>query len=253
MILNYKGDIMEGFLIAGFVIGLVFIVVSFFVKDGYQLSQEEKTKLVGEVREMILREEHLLPILSEVKSGSKEGLDEMISEKLVETRDVLNEDANAKMMALHEMYDGLSEKINHSHKEVVFLYDMLGEKGEELKAFYAKIDGMKKELQEEEAKLIKTYQIIKKKMLLINNETDEVIHDKASGSKKSFVSKEKTKDSSKKKKKSEMEKKEDFPKDINEKIFALKDQGLSVMEISKELEMGQGEVNLILGLYAKNR
>ena len=37
----------------------------------------------------------------------------------------------------------------------------------------------------------------------------------------------------------------------NDKILKMHSEGKSVMEISKELGMGQGEVQLILGLYGK--
>ena len=37
----------------------------------------------------------------------------------------------------------------------------------------------------------------------------------------------------------------------NDKILKLKEEGKSVLEISKTLGMGQGEVQLILGLFGK--
>ena len=38
---------------------------------------------------------------------------------------------------------------------------------------------------------------------------------------------------------------------VNDKILSMKAEGKSVLEISKTLGMGQGEVQLILGLYGK--
>ena len=37
----------------------------------------------------------------------------------------------------------------------------------------------------------------------------------------------------------------------NDKILLMKEEGKSVIEISKALRMGQGEVQLILGLFGK--
>ena len=37
----------------------------------------------------------------------------------------------------------------------------------------------------------------------------------------------------------------------NDRILLMKEEGKSVIEISKALGMGQGEVQLILGLYGK--
>lgn len=50
--------------------------------------------------------------------------------------------------------------------------------------------------------------------------------------------------------KKEETKKEPKHLDINAKILELHAEGKTVLEISKKLGMGQGEVNLILGLYA---
>ena len=38
---------------------------------------------------------------------------------------------------------------------------------------------------------------------------------------------------------------------MNDKILTMKEEGKSVVEISKELGIGQGEVQLVLGLFGK--
>ena len=50
---------------------------------------------------------------------------------------------------------------------------------------------------------------------------------------------------------SEEEIKEMSELSTNDRILLMKEEGKSVIEISKALGMGQGEVQLILGLYGK--
>ena len=51
-------------------------------------------------------------------------------------------------MAVSEFSDQILEKIEQNHKEVVFLYDMLNEKENEMKEFVQEIDKSKIVLEE---------------------------------------------------------------------------------------------------------
>lgn len=245
---------METFLISGIVIGIICIVASFLIKDKSHLSEEEMGKIENEIRSMILTEKSIDSIISGVKAQFNLRLEDLVSEKVVQTEDYLNEKSNEKMIAFNEMYEGMIEKIEHNHKEVLFLYDMLNQKGEELKAFTSQIEGMRKGLQEEEKKLIMTYQLINKKMKVIN------------GGEVNKKTKERLENNGEKSinqlgKKVERKKSDDGSEHvniessdkINERIFALNDEGKSITEISKELGIGKGEVSLILGLFAKKK
>lgn len=245
---------MEGFLIAGLVMGAAGIIVSFFIKDKGIISKEDKTHLSQEIRDMVFNKENMESLISESKLSLQERLDEMISDKLLKVEDDINETSNQKMIALNEMFENLEVKIDHNHKEVVFLYDMLNQKEEELKALTSQIEGMKKSLHEEEKKLVMTFQYINKKVKIMN----EVATEKAKERVKNQRA-EKHSESSKRKKieekmdvETQVTETENNTMDLNEKIMAMKNAGKTVMEISKELAMGQGEVSLILGLYGRN-
>ena len=56
--------------------------------------------------------------------------------------------SNEKIMAVNEFSEQLLEQIEENHKEVVFLYDMLNEKENEMKAFVQEIDKSKVVLEE---------------------------------------------------------------------------------------------------------
>lgn len=245
---------METFLISGIVIGIICIVASFLIKDKSHLSEEEMGKIENEIRSMILTEKSIDSIISGVKAQFNLRLEDLVSEKVVQTEDYLNEKSNEKMIAFNEMYEGMIEKIEHNHKEVLFLYDMLNQKGEELKAFTSQIEGMRKGLQEEEKKLIMTYQLINKKMKSLNGaEVSKKTNEKSSHSgEKSFNQLGKRVEKVKNSEMNDNSTKDSSTK-MNDKIFALHDAGKSITEISKELSIGKGEVSLILGLFSKKK
>ena len=62
--------------------------------------------------------------------------------------DALSHISNEKIMAVSEFSDQLLEKIEQNHKEVVFLYDMLNAKENEMKEFVQEIDKSKVFLEE---------------------------------------------------------------------------------------------------------
>lgn len=243
---------MEGFLIAGIVIGLACIAVSFMVKEDRSLNKEDKDKLIEELRSMLLNEQSIESLVSEAQHRFTETLNDLIADKISEMEDTLDEKTNHKMIALDEMYEGMLSKMDHNHKEVLFLYDMLKQKGEEIKTLSSQIEGMRKALAEEEKKLVLTYQLIHKKMNLLKD--SGIDKEKSSALKKQaeerYVSDEKE-DSRSERMEEEFERESGYHH--SERIIALHKEGRSILDISKELGIGQGEVRLILGLLSKNK
>lgn len=243
---------MEGFLIAGIVIGLACIAVSFMVKEDGSLNKEDKNKLIEELRSMLLNEQSIEGLVSEAQHRFTETLNDLIADKISEMEDTLDEKTNHKMIALDEMYEGMLSKMDHNHKEVLFLYDMLKQKGEEIKTLSSQIEGMRKALAEEEKKLVLTYQLIHKKMNLLKD--SGIDKEKSSALKKQaeerYASDEKE-DSRSERMEEEFERESGYHH--SERIIALHKEGRSILDISKELGIGQGEVRLILGLLSKNK
>lgn len=145
---------------------------------------------------------------------------------ILDTKEQMSKLSNEKIMAINEYSDQVLEKIAHNNKEAVFLYDMLNKKQEEIKTVLAKTEMIHRE----NLKLVKQME---------QNTGSEV----AEVPKKfnSTVNLNKKKNGSSK----EIDKKK--------QVLNLFQEQRSIQEIAKELNMGQGEVKLILDMYANKK
>lgn len=261
---------MYGFEIILIVVGLLVIVASFLLTDkGAQITEYT-------VDESIIEKE-----LDKINSKVDSIIDARKDEIIETTDDKLAGASNEKIMEFKEYTDQVIEKIDKNHQEVVFLYDMLDKKNNELKDSLKKVNDSKSELEKlvEEAKknaANNTSNVNKaiKKMSENTSKNDDdkelanhlakdindIFADEMSKSsdgvetdKKKTVKKAKKTTEVKEKTVNDEESKElisEFEKQsTNERILVLHKQGKSVVEISKLLGMGQGEVKLIINLY----
>lgn len=185
--------------------GFVAICLSFFVGNKEKNEQMPKMQISEETKEQFKKEMDLY-------------LDEKKEQTISETEGYLNRKSNEKIMEFDEFSSQILEKINHNHEEVVFMYQMLSEKEEQLKKHFFK--GAEKK----------------------PNQAAKIMPKEDSSRKESKKSDEKIQ---------KQEKKIREEKDLNAQMLALYEQGKSVLEISKLLHVGQGEVKLIISLYGK--
>ncbi|CRZ34533.1 hypothetical protein DFR55_101299 [Herbinix hemicellulosilytica] len=156
-----------------------------------------------------------------------ESLSSLSEEIINKTEDYLSKLSNEKIMAVSEYSDQILEKINRNHEEVVFLYNMLTGKEKELKETLKELNDVKRNAREV---LLSNNEVINPE-----NEQKEINHQKNT---ESF-----DKDSI-----------DSQPASINnEEILNLHSQGMSILEISKKLGIGQGEVKLIIDLFSKGQ
>ena len=295
---------MDTIIILCLIAGAILIGVSFFIKENSDIDVEEKEKIAEEIRSKALSDESLKKVIAKVEKDFREKLTGIAEDSLEGSSDKLSEVTNNKMLAINEMSGQLIEKIEQNHKEVIFLYDMLNEKSDNLKDFSAKIDGLRKELENEEKrikalnndlddKIIKLKEVrqtvitkqakqvaehggvkavsaeqIKKTVsesdklpnsvptqaeALVKIQQKQVAETKQNKSAEQLVEKNSQAAVSKQLQasNSEMEVKKTEELSVNDKILKMKEEGKSVIEISKTLGMGQGEVQLVLGLFGK--
>lgn len=214
------------------IVGFISISVSFFVgnkkKSAYDPESMEPQEGARDIwtpkEENIIREQ-----ISEILEQEKETV-------IAETTQCLNTKSNDKIMEFDEFSSQLMEKINHNHEEVVFMYNMLGEKEKELKDMMAKKTAPEKEkVQEEQAHV----QEVKP---AVPAASEEKKPDPAQKAGKDSVAEKSSGRSMSAEKGS-----------TNEKIVSMYKQGKSVLDISKELNIGQGEVKLMIALYGGNK
>ena len=112
-------------------IGVAFIIISFRVTETLSPKElEHLGQLSGEQLKKIIDNE-----LKKATVDVDQRLDIIIDESMERVDDVLGRETNSKIMAISEFSDGVIDKINKNHEEVMFLYNMLNDKHVELSDF----------------------------------------------------------------------------------------------------------------------
>lgn len=111
------------------VLGAIVFVGSFLLPAGKKTDSESDNQMSEEViHEMVEKE------MEGAKTQIGDIVDETIIYAMEKTERSLDRLTNEKMLAVNEYSDTVLEEINKNHKEVVFLYDMLSDKHENLKS-----------------------------------------------------------------------------------------------------------------------
>jgi len=232
------------------IIGIALIIISCF------LTREENAADSATFSEEVLEIQK-----KETEKMVQQVLADKTEEAIVKADDYLSRVSNEKIMAVNDFTDQILEKIDSNHKEVVFLYDMLNQKEDEIKQIVRQFESEKQEIRETVNDVARLSKQLNAKMKKAES---------ASGAPKKTTTAEKEKKTEPKKKETVAEKNTadtvtvasenktngqmEFSDMLNQdsqrdEILRLYKQGKSVLEISKSLGMGQGEVKLIIGLY----
>lgn len=209
---------MQGIEILLVILGIVFIFISYIISERItnrlfnSKTQTEVHNLWSEKEEYAVKEQLNVIVTDKVE------------DTVVRVDDQLSQISNEKIIAVSEFSDQILEKINQNHTEVVFLYNMLNEKENEIKTLINQIDSKKAKLTDE----INIQESI--------SETDSNNID-INNNKAIDISLE-----------SVVEPWNEMGKNNNDQIIKLYKSGKSVIEIAKMLDLGQGEVKLVIDL-----
>lgn len=111
-------------IMAGIIVMLLGYVIPAKKKD---LDDDIQLISENEVRKLIDKE------LEGAKEHISDIIDETVTYAIEKTERSMERLANEKIMAINEYSDTVLEEINKNHKEVLFLYDMLNDKHEDMK------------------------------------------------------------------------------------------------------------------------
>jgi hypothetical protein len=252
------------------VFGFLSISISFFVGNRKKAGGEEHSEEEGFSRNVWTEKEEEL-----VRGRIQSILEEEKENILAETMDTLNRKSNEKIMEFDEFSGQLMEKIEHNHEEVVFMYNMLTTKEEEWKEAAARPAALPKKPKAEpeqaddvpapqpspvdggeqtpadgnaHAPITGLEQLAKShpaKTKTAGRRLEQAAKGQEPGSPQ-VVKSERATDP-------ESEQAAPISDNKNNQILKLHKQGKSVVEISKELNVGQGEVKLTLALYGGKR
>lgn len=218
-------------------IGVVFLIGSFFVTE--KLSQSE----IGEIAK--LSETELQTVIErelEIASAKvSDMVDDSVDLSLNKIQRSLDKETNDKMMAIQEYSDTVLKDLEKTNKEVTFLYSMLGDKHNELQDSIAKMNALTQECEElreqilsleVEAKRLAEEPVKKTEQENTAGETLPVM-DEADVTDPFAEELSETEQQERRK----------------EEILMRYRGGEDLVDIAKDLNMGFGEVKLIVELY----
>ena len=245
--------------------GIAFLVLSFFVGND-KLSQHQETTDA----DLFSADK-----FAEVKKNLEESLEEKADDLLEDTKNKLASFSNETIISVDEFSRQTLERINHNHEEVVFMYNMLQNKEEELKKnideFRKTFDELEKKKEEVKNEVLSVapptasgIEMARKKSNIkstdkMSGETNENAGTRKAGKP---VTKRNSKDNTapagipsvilEMQKEKGVDAGDGNDDNKTGKILELYQQKKSVLEISKALGLGQGEVKLVIDLYGKN-
>lgn len=193
-------------------------------------------------------------------------IETLTEEAIVDTDDTLSRISNEKIMAINEFSDTNLEKIKENHDHVVFLYNMLNAKDDEIKQTLSDMENSRQGMKETINDVVRiTRQLnaaLKKgtKLQETGPEVQKSFEDiKRPASEAAKAKHKETRDTAALKRSSSVMADEavgqmNLPElmqsdNKNEEILILHKEGKSILDISKALNLGQGEVKLVIDLY----
>ncbi len=240
---------MTAFQIFLILIGILLFVGSFFVSEKLSSSDMEEIQKLSEQEIKIIADKTLSKANAEIEDRLEATLDLKIEE--LERR--VDKETNQKILSIGEYADTVLSSMNNSHDEIIFIYDMLNDKQEMLTQLTKDLQKMESELLqigeavedkieqvgkllEDEAKLKAAIEEAKATAEAENTADSEASSKAGADSMEEALLQKEAKDGSR-------------PEDVNNQILKLHEEGLSEVEIAKQLGRGLGEVKLVLGLF----
>ncbi|MDD6551291.1 MAG: DUF6115 domain-containing protein [Lachnospiraceae bacterium] len=274
---------MSGLEIGLLIIGAVFFVGSFFVSE--KLSSSDMDEIKG------LSEDEMKALLEKNLKEADEKLDKALSEKIDEKTEEFaagaDKETNNRIMSIGEYADSVFDSMSKTHDEIVFLYQMLNDKQEQMTKLTKTLGEAEShvrellteaERQKEEAERIAKAPVRTAPVTIEKAPEPVVAHTDTSAfpplpevsDKPADEEEQSSEDSGAQEtavlsdlkaqageENSTPQQKEDSrqasdqadTKKIREKIISMYHQGYSLLDIAKETGKGIGEVQLILELF----
>lgn len=228
---------MTGIEISLLVIGCIFMLGSFFVSE--KLSPAEIDRIAE------LSDAELKRIIEKGMEKAGNQIDTAVEDKVEEASEkveiAMEKESNLKIMAMKEYSDTIFDDMKKTHEEIMFLYSMLNDKHTELTSLTGNLQRLAADIRNLQEGILSSASVQK----VQKNERVE----------SSMTEKGTVTEASKTMEYIEPEEEGTYLEEIstlenhNERILALYREGLSKIEIAKQLNLGVGEVSLVIGLY----
>lgn len=232
---------MTGLQIAMIMIGIVCLIGSFFVSEKLSKADLEEMKKMSD--------EEIKDIIDSKMQEAASQIDERLQEKVdlatAQMERSGEKETNEKIMAISEYSDTVLSSMNKSHDEIVFLYDMLNEKQERVTELMKELTLMQSAVAQMEEtlddKLLKTGVSMEEDAEALQQQNPDAIEPKQT-LEEAFRTQVSSNDAGL-----------DEEPQQNEQILSLYREGMSEVDIAKQLGRGLGEIKLVLGLFGEEQ
>lgn len=211
------------------IVGIVFLLVSFLVQEKLSPKDIESITNLSENELKIIVEKQLKNANDQVEDA----ITDVVEDKTETTKRELEKETNEKIMAIDEYSNTVLESMNKTHNEILFLYSMLNDKHTELTDLAAQLQQFSEQMKHTENEVLENLALAAQDVRQKVNETKPIDENEvilaslgtdAKGTEQDQIN-------------------------HNDRILMLHQQGLSDVEIARELGLGLGEVKLVIGLF----
>ncbi|MBQ7776966.1 MAG: hypothetical protein IJ379_13705 [Lachnospiraceae bacterium] len=209
------------------IIGVGVFVISFLLPASKSDAKLNKEMAQEEISRMVADE------MNQIRQQVDDTVEEAVTYAMEKTERSLERISNEKIMAVSEYSDTVLTEINKNHQEVMFLYDMLNDKHTSLKKTVTVVEKKAKEAEAIAKEAFQTLQpevVVPKKQEVKPEEPQVQVKQNVSAQVGNIDK-----------------------KNSNEAILALYKLGLNKVQIAKELGLGVGEVELVIGLFKERK
>ena len=230
------------------ILGILLLVLSYLLPAKSGNKEEDGIKIdEGLIKGLVEKE------VREEKKHINDMVEETLTYSMEKTERAMERLTNEKIMAINEYSDQVLESIHKAHQEVIFLYDMLNDKVEDIRIAVKEASAVSPgdsvgEI--EKGKTEEAWENEMKQTSAINEEQEFVpIAPKRAETLDRVLQEAK-----------EIPKVEEMPQreeshqgyNNNEKILRMHKLGMSKKAIAKELGLGVGEVKLVIDLFEQS-
>lgn len=217
------------------VIGILVFVASFLIPNGKGDNLAHDREMArDEIGDLVARE------LERIRSQVDDTVEEAIKDSMDKTERSLEKLSNEKIMAVSEYSETVLGQINKSQQEILFLYDMLNAKHDNLKNTASEVEQRVKEaemaLRETEAAAQMARQMVAPAFQAMQDGEETASAEQETG--EEIVEEPQQ----------ELQGTESYS-NKNQQILELHRQGHSEVAIARQLDLGVGEVKLVIDLF----
>ena len=236
-------------------VGCVFMIGSFFISE--KLSSSELNKIAE------LSEDELKKIIEREVNNAGTQMYEVIEQKIEEAGEqaerAMEKESNEQIMQIHEYSETVMESMKKTHDEIMFLYSMLNDKHTEMTSMTGDLQRLAADIRNLQDNLsAKAGTSIRKPVaeshvvqqpVMKQNAVVQPMTETIDVQPEPEVQVNRFQEIQEPEQKTEKPETADAQGMSNDMILKLYEQGLSKVEIAKQLGRGLGEVNLVIELY----